>query len=169
MAIFHYITLSTLTDGDNMISLTDGLPELPGIDLCINPVVELRIAQEDKVMDSNHTADAALMNAPREFSREAMVQLHSVLLQILHNTMGTPDGLVKWQVTILRIAERQSWCRKNLFTQVVTSLVRSIEIKAHTTVQSDDIVDESTSITTETCGIAHNALGIISDYHCPSA
>ena len=165
MTICHDVALRALTDSDDMVSLPDGLTELPGIDLRIDPVVELRVAHEDQVVDGHHTLDATLADAQWQFTREAVVHLYPILLQILHNAMTAPDGLVEGQVAVLRIAEHQAWNRDNLFPQVVTSLVGGIEMEAQALVQTGDVVDEGASVTAETCGIAHDALGVISYNH----
>ena len=163
--IFHDVTFRTLTDSDDMIRLPDGLTELPRIDLRVYPVVELRMAEEDQVVDGHHTLDASPADAYWQFTRETVIHLYPVLFQILHDATTAPDGLVEGQVTILGIAEHQTGGRDDLFTQVVTSLVGSIESEAEGRVQTGDVVDEGSSVTAETCGIAHDALGVISYNH----
>ena len=68
-----------------MIGLADGLTELPGIDLRVDPVVELRMAQEDQVVDGHHTLDTALSDADGQFARESVKHLDTVALQVAHD------------------------------------------------------------------------------------
>ena len=60
---FQDIATGALADGDDVVRLIDGATELPGIDLRIEPRIELRVAQEDEVVDGHHAADATATDA----------------------------------------------------------------------------------------------------------
>ena len=78
MAQLHDVALGTLADGNDVVGLADGLPELPCIDLRVNPMVELGVAEEDEVVDGDHTGDAALTDADGQFAGKAVVELDAV-------------------------------------------------------------------------------------------
>ena len=63
LSVCHDVTLRTFADGDDMIGLVDSLTELPCVDLCVEPVVKFWMAQENEVVDSDHTLDATLTDA----------------------------------------------------------------------------------------------------------
>ena len=44
------------------------LQEFPGIDLRVEPVIELRMAQEDQVVDGHHALDVRLADAEGQFA-----------------------------------------------------------------------------------------------------
>ena len=77
-----------------MICFPEGLTELPGIDLRVDPVVELGMAQEDEVVDGDDAMDAAFADAPWEFAWQPMIQLHTVVLQVLYDPTTAPERLV---------------------------------------------------------------------------
>ena len=63
MPVFHDVALRTFADGDDMVSLAEGMTELPGVDLRVNPVIVLWVAQENQVVDGDDALDATLANA----------------------------------------------------------------------------------------------------------
>ena len=75
-----------------MIGLADGLAELPGIDLRVEPVVILGMTQENEVVDGDYALDAALTDTDGQFARETVVDLYTVTPEVVDNTIGTPEG-----------------------------------------------------------------------------
>ena len=68
IAQFHDISFGTLAYSDNMVGLADCLTEFPCVNLCVYPVVELRMTHEDEVVDGDNTLDAAMSDAYRQFA-----------------------------------------------------------------------------------------------------
>ena len=67
-SIVEDVAAGTLADGDDMGGLADGLAELPGVDLRVYPMVIFGVAEEDEVVDGDHTGDAALTDADGQFA-----------------------------------------------------------------------------------------------------
>ena len=67
-SVFQNIALSTLAYGDDMVGLTEGLVEFPGVELYIYGIVELWVTKENKVVDGNNTLYATLADAYRKLS-----------------------------------------------------------------------------------------------------
>ncbi len=82
MAQLHDVALGTLADGNDVVGLADGLPELPCIDLRVNPMVELGVAEEDEVMDGDNALDAAAPDAHGQLTGKTMKELYAIALQL---------------------------------------------------------------------------------------
>ena len=71
-----------LTDGNNMVGLTDGLSEFPRIDFRVYPMIEFRVTEKDKVVDSDDALDAATADTHRQLTGEAVIELYAITLQL---------------------------------------------------------------------------------------
>ena len=80
MTIFDNISLGALADSDDMGGFFQCLAEFPFIQLYINGMVELGVAQENQIVNGNHTGDAAGLDAYGEFTRQTMVELNTIAL-----------------------------------------------------------------------------------------
>ena len=140
--VFHDVAFRTLADGDDMIGFFQRATEFPGIDLGIQPVVELRVAQEDEVVDGHDTADAALADTHGQFAGETMIDLDAVFLQILDDARAAPDGFVEGHGAVLRITELEVRSGGYLAAQVVAPLVWGIETQPQAGGEAGDVVDE---------------------------
>ena len=76
--VVENVAAGTLADGDDMGGLADGLTELPGVDLRVYPMVIFGVAEEDEVVDGDHTGYAALTDADGQFAGKAVVELDAV-------------------------------------------------------------------------------------------
>ena len=121
----HDVALGTLADGNDVVGLLQRLTELPGINLRVRPMVELGMTQEDKVVDGHHAADATLPDAYRQLTRQPMIELHTIMSQVLYHARHTPPC----SSHALTPCKRETHIRTlyYLATQVGTSLVRRIE------------------------------------------
>ena len=90
--VFDDVALCTFADGDDVVGLAKRLTELPGIDLRVEPVVVLRMTQEDEVVYGHHTLDAALADANGKLAGESVVELNTVAKEILHDTVSAPES-----------------------------------------------------------------------------
>ena len=108
-----------------MVGLLQRLTELPGINLCVCPMVELGVTQEDEVVDGHHATDATLPYAYRQLPRQPMIELHTIMAQVLYHARHAPPCSPQ----ALTPCKRETHIRTfhYLTTQVGTSLVRSIE------------------------------------------
>ena len=69
LTVLDDIVLGTLADGNDMGGLAQGATELPGVELDIDGIVKLGMAQEYQIVDGNHAGDAALTDAKGQFAR----------------------------------------------------------------------------------------------------
>ena len=143
----QHIPFGTLADGDDMVCLLDGPTELPRIDLRIDPRIELRMPQEDQVVDGHHTLDSTLPDTSGQLSAQAVIYLHFVFLQVSHDAGVSPQRLLERQNTSLGITKTDPGQSLHLTAQVVTSLVRSIETQSQTVWQIGQVTHQRTSIT----------------------
>ena len=130
-----------------MVCLLDGPTELPRIDLRIDPRIELRMSQEDQVVDGHHTLDPTLPDAPGQLSAQPVIYLHLVFLQVSHDADVSPQRFLERKNTSLGITKTDPGQSLHLTAQVVTSLVRSIETQSQTVWQIGQVTHQRTSIT----------------------
>ena len=69
LTVLDDIVLGTLADGNDMGGLAQGATELPGVELDIDGIVKLGMAQEYQIVDGNYAGDAALTDAKGQFAR----------------------------------------------------------------------------------------------------
>ena len=148
-----------------MVGLLDGLLELPCIDLRVEPVVELRMAQEDQVVDGYHAADIRLADAKGQFAAQSVIDLHTIVKQVFDNAFGPPPGFGKGQGRIVGIAKRYVVLRNNLSPQLVTPLVGGIEAQVQLGIILGDIVHQRPSVVAQSCAVAHNPFRVVSYLH----
>ena len=163
MAVLDDVLLRALTDGDDMVGLLERLTELPGVNLRVDLVVELRQSEEDQVVDGHHTLDAALADADGQFAREPVEELHAVALQVLHDAVAAPVGRAQFRVLgdSRGVAELHVFLLHDLFPQVVAPLVGGIQ--PHLQGVGGEVVHECTAVASQACTVFHDALGIIAD------
>ena len=141
-----------------MIRLPEGLTELPGIDLRVDPVVELGMAQEDEVVDGDDAPDAALADADGQFARESVKHLDTVALQIAHDPLRTPQSFAEGQMRRGGVAEPHVLLQPDLLPEMIPALIGCIETQLQRITRQ--IVHQGTSVTPQSCAVAHDALGV---------
>ena len=130
-----------------MVCLLDGPTELPRIDLRIDPRIELRMPQEDQVVDGHHTLDSTLPDTPGQLSTQAVIYLHLVFFQVSHDAGVSPQRLLERKNASLGITKTDPGQPLHLTAQVVTSFVRGIETQSQTVWQIGQVTHQCTSIT----------------------
>ena len=90
------VALGALADGDDVVGLTDGLAELPGVDLRVEPVVVLGVAQEDEVVDGDHALYTALGDAYGQLARETVEELDAVVKEVADDPLAAPER--RWKM-----------------------------------------------------------------------
>ena len=144
-----------------MIGLADGLAELPGIDLRVEPVVILGMTQENEVVDGDYALDAALTDTDGQFARETMEHFHAVAPQLGNNPPRAPEGLAKRRA--IRITETNIRQLGYLAAQILTTRIGGIE--AQVEVAASQIVDKRAAIAAKSCAVPDDSLGIEADGH----
>ena len=84
------IILRAFTDGDDAISLLAGHPELPGIDLGIDPMIILRMTEEDQVMNGHHAFDSRFPNPKGQFPGQPMEEVYPIPLEVVNDPFTAP-------------------------------------------------------------------------------
>ena len=158
------VALGTLADGDDMVGLAHRLTELPGVDLRVEPVVVLGMAQEDEVVDGDHTSDATAGDAHGQLARETVVEFDTVAAQAPEDAVAAPVGLGETaQGQTAGVARADIVAAHDLAPQVADAVVGGVE--AHLERQRREVVDERAGIAAQARGIAEGALGVVSDDH----
>ena len=141
-----------------MIGLTDGLTELPGINLRVDPVVELGMTQEDQVVDRDDALDAALTDADGEFAGESVKHLDTIALQVAYDAFRAPEGLAEGQRRRGRVAETDVRLLFDLLSERVSALIGGIESQLQGV--GGQIVYQGASVAPQSCAVTHDALGV---------
>ena len=97
VAVGHDVTFRTFADGDDMVGLLDSLTEFPGIYFCVEPVVVFRMAEKNQVVDGDDALDATLADANGQFSRQSVVDLNAIALQVVDDAPCAPKGFAEGQ------------------------------------------------------------------------
>ena len=108
-----------------MIGLFYGLTELPLVYLYIDGIVELGMAQEDKIVDGDHALDAAATDAYGQLARETVIELYAIALKIGYDAATAPIGL---EVARGGINKRNVIVILDLGAQVFAATVGGIEV-----------------------------------------
>ncbi len=158
------VALGALADGDNMVGFAHRLTKLPGVDLCVEPVVVLGVAQEDEVVDGDHALYTALGDAYGQLAREAVVEFNAVTAQAAEDAMAAPVGLGEpAQGQAAGIARTDIVTAHDLAPQMADAVVGGV--KTHLEGQRCEVVDERAGVTAQARGVAEGALGVVTDDH----
>ena len=165
---FQNVTAGTLADSNNGVGLAESLPKLPLINLRVQPMVVFRVAQEDEVVNGDHATDAGTPQPHGQLARQPVIDGDAVGLQVVYDAARAPPGLAQRSRVPLGVAEVHPL--DYLSTQLVTPFVRSIEAQLHVAVAEPyQVVDQRTSVATQSCSVAHDALGVNTYYHTKSS
>ena len=157
-----------LTDGNDVVGLAQRLAELPFVYLRVQPVVVLRMAHKNQVVDGDNATNACLAQTHRQLARQTVIDGDTIAHQVTNNAARAPPRLAQRCRVTLRITELGTL--DNLSAQVVTPLVRSIQPQLHIAVaQTYQVVDQCAPIAAQPCPVAHNALSVYSNYHTKSS
>ena len=99
----HDVALGTLAHRHNAVGLATSIPELVIIDDAIQPVIILRITQENQVMNGHHAAYSRAVNPHGQLIAQAVVQLHPVLQQTAFDKEGAPQSLATFHQEGVRL------------------------------------------------------------------
>ena len=163
VAVVHDVALGALADGYDAVCLGYGAVEFPCVYLHIGPVVVLGMSHEDEVVDGDHRADAAAMDAQRQLARESVVEVYGVAAQVAHDAPRAPEplGHVAAGVDKVHIGGGAY-----LGAQVVASGVGGVE--QQTGVGIDDareVVGQIASVAAQPRAVANDAFGVKSYFH----
>ena len=155
-----------LADGDDVVGLTHGLAELPGVDLRVEPVVVLGMTQEDEVVDGDDAADAGGSEAEGQLAGEAVEELYAVAQQVGRDVLGAPEGglqLLRQGVDrrVLGITHVDMGTAHQLGTEIAEALVGGIQPQLER--QRGEIVDQRAAVGTEARRVAEGAFGVETD------
>ena len=138
-----------------MIGLFYGLTELPLVYLHIDGIVELGMAQEDKIVDGDYALDAAATDAYGQLARKSVIELYAIALKIGYDAATAPIGL---EVARGGVDEGNVGAIDDLGAQVIAATVGGIEVEAQGIL--GQIVDQCAAVRAQTCAVANYALGI---------
>ena len=97
VAVGHDVTFRTFADGDDMVGFPNSLTEFPGIYFRVEPVVVFRMAEKNQVVDSDDALDAALADTDGQFSRQSVIDLNTIALQVADDAPCAPKGFAEGQ------------------------------------------------------------------------
>ena len=127
MAILHDVALGAFANGDNAVGLFQRLVELPTVNQCVPPMVELRMAHKDKVVNGYNGVDACVFNALGQFARQAMKHLYAIAQQVFHHAATSPRCLLQRVFRALGIHHAQVWRTFHLSGQVFSARIGCIK------------------------------------------
>ena len=163
---FYDILSGTFADGYNSVGLTQCLSELPFVDSRVYPMVVFRVAHENQVVDGHYTADALLTQSDRQFTRQAVIHLNTVALQVTQHTARAPPSLPECRRVPIGIAELHISITDNLSAQVVTPLIRCIQAQLHVAVaHAYEVVHQCTSVAAQSRTVSDYAFRINTNNH----
>ena len=95
VAVGHDVTFRTFADGDDMVGLPNSLAEFPGIYFRVEPVVVFWMTEKDQVVDGDDALDATLADTDGQFSRQSVVDLNTIALQVVDDALCAPKGFAE--------------------------------------------------------------------------
>ena len=142
-----------------MVCLPHGVMELPGVDLHVDGLVVLRVAQEDQVVDGHHTADAVFTQSDGQFAGESVIEFYTVALEGFHHPARTPERLADKRQRESRHTEHG--LGRYLTAEAHEPLRRRIEAQLQG--QGSEVAHQRAAVVAQTAAVAHQALGVETD------
>jgi len=144
-----------------MGGLAQGATELPCVETHIDGIVELRMAQEDEVVDGDDAGDATLADANRQLARQTVIELHTIMQEIADDIVTAPQRRQMGGEHGVGIAESDVGTLEYLIAQMLATGIGGIEAELQGIL--GQIVDQRAAIGAQACAVANDALGIETD------
>ena len=141
VAILHDVALGAFANGDNAVGLFQRFVELPTVNQRVPPMVELRMAHKDKVVNGDNGVNACAFNAFGQFAREAMKHLYAIAQQVFHHAATSPRRLLQRVFRALGIHHAQVWRTFHLSGQVFSARIGCIKQQLCVGIEGSKVVN----------------------------